>query len=123
MKQFAEKPGRFALSRAWRSERGATSVEFLIVFPLMFSIFLASVDFGVTMLRQVMLDRAVDNSIRDIRLGRIDANGGALLSDIICDRSAFLGNCKANIAVEMQRMDPETLVGLNAPYQRPLRDT
>lgn len=105
------------LRRAWRSEGGATSVEFVIVFPLMFTIFLASVDFGVTMLRQVMLDRAVDSAIREVRLGRISSDGSTQLSDLICQRSALLGNCSANIAVEMQRMEPESPVGLNAPFQ------
>ena len=112
------RPFRLARLRAaaWR-EDGMAAAEFVIVFPLMFSIFLASIDFGVTMLRQVMLDRAVDMAVREVRLGNVNSDGSTRMSELICARTAMIPNCMSNIAVEMVRIEPESPTQLNAPFQ------
>lgn len=108
---------RRALSRLFRREDGSATVEFVIIFPLMFSIFLASIDAGFTMIRQAMLDRAVDIAIRQVRIGNIRNDGSDRLSDLICANSILLPNCTANIAVEMQRIQPGSTAGLDAPFR------
>lgn len=106
-----------ALSAFWRRQDGTTTVEFAIIFPMMFSIFLLAIDSGITMIRQGMLDRAVDLAIRQVRIGAIPNNGSATLSQMICDNSVLLRNCQSNIAVEMRRIQPTNTAPLTEPFQ------
>ena len=109
------RPGR--LRRFARAERGSATVEFALVVPLVLAFLLSSVDFGVVMLRQVFLDRAVDIAVRDIRLGRVANNGHDALRDAICENSIMLPNCEQNIAIELRPINTETFAGLDAPAQ------
>ena len=113
----AKRRVRKGLSALFRREDGSVTVEFVIIFPLMFSIFLASIDAGFTMVRQAMLDRAVDLAIRQVRLGQIRNDGSQRLSELICANSILLPNCVNNIAVEMQRLQPGQTTGLDAPFR------
>ncbi len=106
-----------SLFRMLRADDGAATLEFVIIFPLMFSIFLASVDAGVTMIRQSMLYRAVDIAIRQVRIGNIPDDGSVTLAELICANSRLLPNCTQNIAVEMQRIDGTNTASLSAPFQ------
>jgi Flp pilus assembly protein TadG len=97
---------RSRLRRSLLSEAGSATVEFVILFPVIFAIFVTSVDFSLQMLRQVFLDRAVDLAIRDIRLGRIDAGGLQQLRERICANSALTPNCLTTVTVELRPMAP-----------------
>jgi len=96
---------------------GAVTVEFVVVVPFLLTLFFASVDAGITMLRQVMLDRATDLAVREVRLGRIPAGGSTTMAELICDRSALLPDCADAITVEMQPVDTTTFAGLDDPVQ------
>jgi hypothetical protein len=98
------------LLRFWRDSAGSSTVEFVIIIPFLLSILLLSVDAGVTQLRQVFLHRAVDQTVRDVRLGRISESDR--MSSLICERAAMLPNCTNNIAVEMRPIDTSTFSGL-----------
>ena len=98
------------LLRFWRDSAGSSTVEFVIIIPFLLSILLLSVDAGVTQLRQVFLHRAVDQTVRDVRLGRISESDR--MSSLICERAAMLPNCTSNIAVEMRPIDTSTFSGL-----------
>ena len=116
-RRFARWRGPGRLRRFARGERGSATVEFAIVVPLVLTLFLSSVDFGVVMLRQVFLDRAVDIAVRDIRLGRVSNNGHDQLRDAICDRTHMLPNCRRDIAIELRPIDTESFAGLDGPAQ------
>jgi len=51
-----------------RKEDGNATIEFAILFPAFIMIFLSAFESGLLMTRQVLLDRAVDLTVRDIRL-------------------------------------------------------
>lgn len=106
---------RTALRSAWSREDGAVTVEFAIILPLVLSIFFLGIDAGITNLRQVFLDRAVDTAVREIRLGRVSAQ--ANLSEMICQRTAMLPSCLSNISVEMQPISTDTFDGLTDPVR------
>lgn len=104
--------------RHWISRQdGNVTVEFVIVVPFLLSLFLASVDTGVSMLRQVMLDRAVDMAVREVRLGRVPSDGSVTMAQLICERTRFLTDCANSIAVEMLPIDTSNFDGLNDPIQ------
>lgn len=101
------------LIRRLRSEDGAVTVEFVIVFPFLLSLMLMAIDSGITQLRQTFLHRAVDLAVREVRLGRI--NESDAMSALICARTSMLPNCRENITVEMQVINTQTFAGLNEP--------
>ena len=104
--------------RHWLGRQdGNATVEFVIVLPFLFSLFMASVDTGVSMLRQAMLDRAVDIAVREVRLGRVPSDGSVTMAQLICDRTRFLPDCMNGISVEMEPIDTDTFDGLNDPIQ------
>lgn len=101
--------------RSWAQRQdGAVTVEFVVIIPFLLSLFFASVDVGVSMLRQVMLDRAVDLAVREVRLGRVPSNGSVTMAQLICERTMLLPDCADNIAVEMLPIDTSTFAGLDA---------
>lgn len=113
----ARRQGRRRLRRFAGNERGSTTVEFVITVPLVLLLLLSSIDFGVVMLRQVFLDRAVDIAVRDVRLGRVSGAGYSEFRDAICERSFLMPNCRQDIAIELRPINTETFVGLDAPTQ------
>ena len=104
--------------RAWaKRQDGAVTVEFVVIVPFLLSLFFASVDVGVSMLRQVMLDRATDLAVREVRLGRVPNDGSVTMAQLICERTMLLPDCINNIAVEMQPIDTSTFAGLTPTVQ------
>lgn len=104
--------------RNWvRGQQGAVTVEFVVIVPFLLSLFFASVDVGISMLRQVMLDRAMDLAVREVRLGRVPDDGSVTMAQLICDRTMLLPDCMNNIAVEMEPIDTETFAGLTPTVQ------
>ncbi|WP_052245346.1 TadE/TadG family type IV pilus assembly protein [Halocynthiibacter namhaensis] len=97
-------------------ETGSSTIEFVLWFPLFMSIMLSSVEVGVLMIRQVMLDRAVEITVRDLRLGTVPnmdaANLGDLhntLKELICERGTVLGaKCESTILLELRVVDQVT---------------
>lgn len=113
-------PARFlralglGLRRFGRREAASATVEFAIAVPMVLALLFSSVDFGVVMLRQVFLDRAVDMAVREVRLGRITASGFNAFRDTICDRALLVSNCQSNLTIEMRPVDVRTWSGLEA---------
>ncbi len=101
------------LKRLRYSEAGNATIEFVIVFPLMIGLLLSGFELGFVSLHQGMLERAVDMTVRDIRLG----TGAQLQHDgikrVICERAQFIKNCEDNMRLEMIQQNPR--VGILIP--------
>lgn len=106
---------RDRLDACRRNESGAVSAEFMIAFPVILMIMFAAIDVGVTNMRQVFLSRAVDLSVREVRLGNV--SNSVRLSELICSQTSMLPNCLQNITVEMRPIDTSTFDGLDDPFQ------
>lgn len=102
-----------SLRRFWQREQASATVEFVIAVPLVLSLLLSSVDFGVVMLRQVFLDRSVDMAVRLIRLGAI--NDYTVFRTAICDNTFLIADCASAISINMRPVDTTTWNGLNDP--------
>lgn len=123
---------RFSPS-AWAKEQdGAVTVEFVVVVPFILTLFFASVDVGISMLRQVMLDRAVDMAVRQIRLGNEDMDSVEEFRNAICNelrdsngqvvstgmRSVMRASeCMDGLAVELTTVDTTSFTGLDPTVQ------
>jgi len=87
-----------------RAKSGAATVEFVIIFPVLIWIVFSTFELGWMTTRQMMLDRGVSLTIRDLRLGKIDNPTHEGLKNLICDRATILRDCVANIHMELVPM-------------------
>lgn len=105
---------RRALARFARREDGGAMVELVIVMPVIMLIFTVAFESGMYMTRQIMLERAVDMTVRDLRLGRFagvaPANMHEALKVSMCDRAPFLQNCDETIRIELTPVSTQTWV-------------
>ncbi|WP_431300469.1 TadE/TadG family type IV pilus assembly protein [Tabrizicola sp. BL-A-41-H6] len=97
-----------------KAEDGTSTIEFCFVVPLVLTIFFASFESSYYMVRHVMLERSVDQVVRDLRLGTLiptgttPTAGHALLKDAICKRSALissLNGCLDSIRIWLQPLN------------------
>lgn len=108
---------RRALRRLGMSEEGSATLEFVLIFPAFVLIFVSAFESGLLTLRYVMLERAVDISVRNLRLGLWEDPDHDMLRDEICAQSVVIGNCQSVLLVELIPVDPNTwdLPSANAP--------
>lgn len=93
--------------RSFRSrEDGNVTVEFAIVVPLFLMILMSTVELGLITVKQSMLERAMDQTVRDLRLGTGSDQQHNDIRDSICDRSGFIDNCATSLRLEMIQVDP-----------------
>ena len=61
------------LGRFLKGNEGSVTVEFVLWFPLFFALVLTSLESGMLMLRYVMLERGLDITVRELRIGTLVA--------------------------------------------------
>ncbi|MCF6305176.1 MAG: pilus assembly protein [Rhodobacteraceae bacterium] len=87
-----------------RANRGNATVEFVLIFPVLIWIVFSTFELGWMTTRQMMLDRGVSLTIRDLRLGKIPNPTHEALKDLVCDRATILRDCKNSIFMELVPM-------------------
>ena len=93
---------RLARPRFLRDETGAVTVDFVLVFPMLMMVFLASFEAGMLTTRYVMLDRALDLAVRELRLGHIEDPTHAKIKTLICNNTVIMPDCEANLKLELR---------------------
>jgi hypothetical protein len=93
------------LRRRMGREDGNATIEFVILFPMFVFLLVSAVEVGFITIRHTMLDRAVDMTVRDIRLGTGNAPQYDDIRDAICERAPVIPDCQDNVKIEMIRMD------------------
>jgi hypothetical protein len=99
-----------SLKRFTQEEDGTSTIEFLFVFPIIFTTFLATFESGFYTLRFVMLDRALDMTVRELRLGIIAAPAMAKIKQSICAKGQLIGDCENALTLELTPVDTATWV-------------
>ena len=87
---------------------GSPTVEFVIVFPMLIWVVFSTFEIGWITTRQVMLERGLNQTIRDLRLGRIASPTHAGLKTLVCERSLILRDCETSIHIELIDMSLNT---------------
>ena len=87
-----------------RRQDGNATIEFVFLFPLFMAIFLMGFESGYYMVRTVMLERAVDISVRDIRLGNGRVPEFAAVKENICENAIIFPKCDETIHVYMEEV-------------------
>lgn len=91
--------------RFLKDETGTATIEFLFVFPIIFTIFTASFESSMYMARYAMLDRGVDIVVRQIRLGAFANMTHQLLKQKICESGLMIDSkttCMNRLRIWMQ---------------------
>ncbi|MGH1413689.1 MAG: TadE/TadG family type IV pilus assembly protein [Pelagimonas sp.] len=84
-------------------EDGSVVVPFALWVPLFLILILSSIELGTVTIRQTALERALDNTVRDIRLGAVTAHSE--IKQSICDGAAVLPSCMDTLHLEMVSLD------------------
>ncbi|RKT35103.1 TadE-like protein [Roseovarius halotolerans] len=102
------------LSRLRRDDSGNASVEFVIIFPVFVMFLLFSIELSVITLRHAMLERGLDLTVRQIRLGYATPPNHPTIKNMVCEFSHLGGNCSENLRLEMKPVDIRAYSGLDA---------
>ncbi len=89
------------LRRFRRDDTGAASVEFVLIAPLYFALMLSTFEAGWLMTKSMMLERGMDLTMRDLRLGVHTNPTHNEFKQIICNNAAILKNCEATMLLEL----------------------
>ena len=96
------------IRRFRRREDGNATIEFVILMPLVFTIFAAALESGLMMVRWTSIDRASDMVIRQLRLGQLANPTALVLRQEICERTYMIENCLENTVVEITEINRAT---------------
>lgn len=99
------------LRRFRREENGHITVEFALAVPLIFTLFMTSVEMGIYSLRQSFLDRGLDMAVRNVRLNTGTAYTHNDIKQMVCDFSGFLPDCDSALKIEMNPINPRSFSG------------
>ena len=94
------------LRRFWNSEDGSSTIEFVILFPMVFGVFLSTIELGALMTRQIMLDRGLDLAVRQVRLGLVRPVTHDALKRLVCRGAFLIPDCMNQLKLEMVPADP-----------------
>ena len=96
-----------------KDESGVATIDFMMVLPAAMFFAATSYESGTYGLRNVMLERAVDVTVRQVRIGAIPEPTHQELKEMICDEAAVIPNCMGNVLLEMVRKDPRAWTPLD----------
>ncbi|HBM60236.1 TadE/TadG family type IV pilus assembly protein [Salipiger marinus] len=96
---------RTALRRFCRSEDGMALVPFALWMPFIVGLTLSAIELGASTLRQSTLDRALDESVRHVKLATGRLVTPEQLKAEICERAPVLLSCESMLQLEMVRLD------------------
>ncbi len=104
--------------RLFRRQDGTASVEFVIVFPVLFYVLICTVESGYMLTRSVMLERSVDIVVRSLRLGQLPGIQHDQLKALICSQAELantnlIQHCETVLKVELRPVNTATYEPLN----------
>ena len=96
------------LALALRREDGTATIEFVILFPIFIVLMVTGVEMGVLTLRQVMLERGVDITVRALRVGAMTNPDFNKVKTSICNNSLIIPNCASVVHLELTPVSTAT---------------
>lgn len=99
------------LRRFRADDHGSMTIEFALAVPLVFTLFLTSVEMGIYSLRQSFLDRGLDMAVRNVRLNTGANYSHSDIKQMVCTYAGFLDDCDTSLKLEMTPVSPRTFTG------------
>ena len=90
----------------WSDGAGAAAVEFALVIPLLLMIVGSTLEAGWIMMQTIMLDRGLDQTVRELRVGSFTNPTQEAMRQRVCARAMILADCEANLALELFPIGP-----------------
>ena len=100
-----------SLRSFWRREDGSATAEVVLLFTAMLYPVLLAMETGFIQMRQVMLERAMDVVVRDLRLGDPALEDAETLKQALCDEVLIMPECERDIMLEMGPVQVADFVG------------
>lgn len=97
---------RLAARRIARQEEGTATIEFVMFVPVFLTVFMSAFESGLLMTRQSMLERAVDVTVRELRLGWKPTH--EQLKARICNVATVFPDCAGSVMLELRPIDTTT---------------
>lgn len=103
------------LRRHSKDDDGTVTVEFVILFPIFVITLLAGYEIGYYTVSSAMMERGLDLTVRDIRLGRMPKVDNETVRSSFCTYARYIRNCEDNIHIGLEPVDaraferPETV--------------
>lgn len=94
--------------RFLRHEEGAVTIPTIIFIPFFLLLFTSSIELSTLSIRHSLLDRAVDDTARILKLGIEPLPDHLTLKRSICNRLAIVPNCMQDLMVEVIEIDKAT---------------
>lgn len=94
-----------ACSAFRREEDGNMTVDFAFALPTAFLFAAATFETGMIGLRDVMLERGVDVTVREVRIGALPDPTHDALRTRICEAAMIIPDCENQLKLEMIRND------------------
>lgn len=91
--------GRF-FQNFWRNPAGAAALEFAMVAPILIGLILGTIELGWVMTQNMMLDRALDMTVREVRVGLLQNPTLERVRSKVCERAVVLTDCEESLALE-----------------------
>lgn len=93
---------RQGLGRFFRREEGNVTVEFVILFPVIVTMFVSTVELGILTVRQTLLERGLSLAVRDLQIGLTENVDHDTIKELICDYAGgMLPDCEDALKLEM----------------------
>jgi Flp pilus assembly protein TadG len=93
------------LARFSKDPSGASAVEFALVVPIFLALVFSTLEGGWLMTRSMLLGRALDQTIRLIRIGDPDApTSHTAMKKALCKRTLIVRNCETTVLIEMKEI-------------------
>lgn len=84
-----------------RDKRGAIAVEFALVAPVFLAVSFSIFETGWMMTKSMMLEMALDKTVRELRIGRPESFTHDYVKTKICEQAIVYFDCKNRMMVEL----------------------
>lgn len=91
-----------------QEEDGTATIPFIIFLPFFMLLVMSALEMGTVMLRHVMLERALDISVRDLRLGHWKNPTHEEFKRVVCNRAGVIPDCMNVLLVELRPVSTST---------------
>ncbi|MEM1075258.1 MAG: TadE/TadG family type IV pilus assembly protein [Pseudomonadota bacterium] len=101
------------LRKFWRREDGQVAIEFVVMTPLLFGVFMTAMELGIYSKRQMWLDRGLDIAVREVRLNTASIPSHDALKQTVCANAGFVPDCMNSLKLEMVKVDPRAFAAMD----------
>ncbi|MBJ3786735.1 TadE/TadG family type IV pilus assembly protein [Devosia sediminis] len=99
-------PPRTLLRRFLGNRLGSAAIEFALVLPLLVVLTASTLEAGWIMVQTIMLDRALDQTVRELRVGTFANPTQQTMREQVCARAVVLNDCENTMALELFEITP-----------------